>query len=237
MSRSRKSSTCSNPSRPRRIAPCWSFCLTVCSSIVFFARSSSSSRSADARSAELSKATFVASILNDLMSSSSSGLALGSDRSRRVNCVLPSALCSPSLLVWTHLYRPPATALGPVPSLKASNKLSSTFLAYRLTASSSILSPKIPRTSSASLSRTKILALGRTILDLRDVVAGRVGLTSIDGFLESSRDDRCRLIGLRWRSSCSASEPVSEEVDEPSSPASEAVEDGPALPCDARVCY
>lgn len=74
-------------------------------------------------------------------------------------------------------------------------------------------------------------------MDLRDVVAGRVGLTSIDGFLESSRDDRCRLIGLRWRSSCSASEPESEEVDEPSSPASEAVEDGPALPCDARVCY
>jgi hypothetical protein len=73
-------------------------------------------------------------------------------------------------------------------------------------------------------------------LDLRDVVVGRIGLISIDGFLELSRDDRCRLIGLRWSNSCSASEPESEDVDEPSPSSSEAVEDGPALPSDARVC-
>ena len=58
----------------------------------------------------------------------------------------------------------------------------------------------------------------------------------MDGFLELSRDDRWRLIGLRWRSSCSASEPESEDDDEPSPSSSEAVEDGPALPFDARVC-
>ena len=68
------------------------------------------------------------------------------------------------------------------------------------------------------------------------MVVGRIGLISIDGFLELSRDDRCRLIGFRWRSSCSASEPESEDVDEPSPSSSEAVEDGPALPSDARVC-
>jgi hypothetical protein len=68
------------------------------------------------------------------------------------------------------------------------------------------------------------------------VVVGRIGLTSIDGFLELSRDDRCRLIGLRWSSSCSASEPESEDVDEPSPSSSEGEEDGPALLSDARVC-
>jgi len=57
----------------------------------------------------------------------------------------------------------------------------------------------------------------------------------MEGFLELSREDRCRLIGLRWRSSSSASEPDSEDVDEPS-PSSELVEDdGPALFPDARV--
>lgn len=138
----------------------------------------------------------------------------------------------------THLYRPPATALGPVPSLKASNKLSSRFLAYRLTPSSSILSPKILLTSSANFSSTKTRAFGRITLLLRDDATGReTGLVSIDGFLELSLDDRCRLIGFRWRSSASASEPESEEVEEPSASSSEwDSEDGPVLSTDARVC-
>jgi hypothetical protein len=47
-----------------------------------------------------------------------------------------------------------------------------------------------------------------------------VGLTSTEGLLDSSRDERCRLIGLRFKSSCSASEPESDDVPDSSPSAS-----------------
>jgi hypothetical protein len=70
-------------------------------------------------------------------------------------------------------------------------------------------------TNSANFSRTNTLAFGKTMLLLRDAGIGREvdGLISTDGFLEYSLDDLCRLIGLRRRISCSASEPESEEVE------------------------
>jgi hypothetical protein len=80
------------------------------------------------------------------------------------------------------------------------------------------------RTSSVNLSSTNIRAFGRITLVLRDDEFGRgtVGLTSTEGFLNCSWEERARLIG-RWRMDCSASEPESEEEEVDSAGSSSAL--------------